>query len=104
MTLTPSQIEVLARFDGWEYKPASKLWSKYTEGYVTLYMSIEMVDYLTSPGVLIEMRFKLVETQASKQQLYFYRDMDDLGRLILNKKYTEAANLLAEIINKIEGQ
>jgi hypothetical protein len=101
MTLAPSQIEVLARFDGWVRDDFELLdidlgtWVKGCEAKADQ----QMVDHLTSPGMLIEMRLKVNE----KYSINPSWDYTELGELILNKKYTAAAIKTVEIIEKIEA-
>jgi hypothetical protein len=97
--MTTQQIEVLARFDGWEKRsPESTVWVKDS----SIMYDEDAEAYLTSPGVLISMRLKL-------KQKIDYRSMDDalalseLGELILNKEYTAAAIKTSEIIQKLEA-
>jgi hypothetical protein len=112
MNLTPSQIEVLARFDGWELLPDGRLrksipsldgWgaSKYKP-------KAEVIPYLTSPGVLIEMRLKLYEKIYALPRPYqgweeLLGMVMNLGDLILNKEYTAAAIKTSEIIQKLQS-
>jgi hypothetical protein len=108
MTLTPSQIEVLARFDGWEkIGPESTVWVK--DG--SIMYDEDAVAYLTSPGVLIEMRLKLMQ----KYDVYLETHgngftwfeigslLGELDELILSGEYTAAAIKTSEIIQKLEA-
>jgi hypothetical protein len=112
MTLTHSQIEVLARFDGWKkmqggYRKMKTVFNK------ALDEEIEVPEdrrdetiwkYFTSPGVLISMRLKLLEKakELGKHQIlypYFY----ELRESILSGEYTAAAIKTSELIQKLEA-
>jgi len=102
MTLTPSQIEVLARFDGW-VKGVGQLWRKPEGLHNTRTIDdTAIVSYLTSPSVLIEMRLKLME-KLDKSDYWHWMQGQALGYLILNKEYTAAAIKTNEIIQKLEA-
>jgi hypothetical protein len=113
MTLTPSQIEVLARFDGWKkmqggYRKMITVFNK------ALDKEIEVPEdrrdetiwkYFTSPGVLIEMRLKVLKQLQKMEGMYgeevkFNEEVTDL---ILSGKYTAAAIKTSEIIQKLEA-
>jgi len=104
MTLTPSQIEVLARFDGWEI--SDKGW--YSKNGVTIDNEDVyefMNSYFISPGVLIEMRLKVLKKLEKMEGMYgdevkFNEEVTDL---ILSGEYTAAAIKTSEIIQKLEA-
>ena len=108
MTLTPQQIEVLARFDGWAYKknepPLFSVWEKKVKGRHGMQQmrDVDMLKHLTSPGVLIEMRLKL------HKMVSFFDEQNgqkvlEVGNLILSGDYTAAAIKTSEIIQKLEA-
>jgi hypothetical protein len=104
MTLTPSQIEVLARFDGWSI--SDKGW--YSKGGVTFDNEVapyKMQVHLTSSGVLIEMRLKVLKQFQKMEGMYgeevkFNEEVTDL---ILSGEYTAAAIKTSELIQKLEA-
>jgi hypothetical protein len=101
MPLTTQQIEVLARFDGWEYNDIGWFWK---EGYKTYDDSDAkkfLPEYFTSPGVLIEMRLK-IKDKCYDFDLYTTQ-RDQLDDLILSADYTAAAIKTSEIIQKLEA-
>jgi hypothetical protein len=111
MTLTPSQIEVLARFDGWEFfkqdePPLVSVWERVAkDGNAQQLKDWKMDNHLTSPGVLIEMRLKLkkrVEEEIQDERKTQWQ-VYDVGQLILKGDYTAAAIKTVEIIQKLEA-
>jgi hypothetical protein len=106
MTLTPSQIEVLARFDGWqvEHFPeyASTYYKKDGLSLLDYKFKEEVAPHLTSPATLIEIRLKLGKDFKIGEGILLWTMYYDLGELILNAQYTEAAIKASEIILKLQ--
>ena len=104
MTLTPSQIEVLARFDGWVWKQDDRWGSHYWKAGNILGTIEQQIQYFISPGVLIEMRLKLIK-EAHKAEDYagVVMLLVQSGDLILSGEYTAAAIKTSEIIQKLEA-
>jgi hypothetical protein len=102
MTLTPSQIEVLARFDGW-VKEFGGLWRKPEGLNNTRTIDETAIEvHLTSPAVLIEMRLRISES-ISMSNFWLIQEFNETGRLILSGQYTAAAIKTSEIIQKLEA-
>jgi hypothetical protein len=113
MTLTPSQIEVLARFDGWEKRisaTGSFYWiQKSTCGHN---WDIQMQDYLLNPFNLIKI-YSMIrgeiqslwidEDLTKKEYSELQKDFNQLGDLIVSGEYTAAAIKTSEIIQKLEA-
>jgi hypothetical protein len=106
MTLTPSQIEVLARFDGWvkqKHNDGTQEWETWSKGFKVIPVD-GIAKHLTSPGVLIEMRKKI---QASTYKAMYYSEvltyMNESAELILSGEYTLAAIKTSELIQKLEA-
>ena len=106
MTLATQQIEVLARFDGWEYNQIDERWVV-KEGILEIKFTHNTLSvHLTSPGVLIEMRMKLVEAWKKldfEKRSAMRVEFRTLDNYILTGKNTEAAALTSEIIQKLEA-
>ncbi len=103
MPLTPSQIEVLARFDGW-VKGIGGLWRK-PEGLnnTRTIDDTAMEAHVTSPGTLIEMRLKIGKIGQVSKNAALWSKYFRLGEMILNKEYTAAAIKTSELIEKLEA-
>jgi hypothetical protein len=103
MTLTTQQIEVLARFDGWEKKqhPSFKTWGYWKNGY-RVYEK-HMTIKLTEAETLISMRLKIGKIGQVSKNAALWSKYFRLGELILNKEYTAAAINISEIIQKLEA-
>ena len=106
MTLTPSQIEVLARFDGWEYNDIGWFWKDGYKTYDDHDAKKFLPEYFTSPGVLIEMRLKILKL-LNEREISWHHVLDiydnDIGWLILDQEYTLAAIKTSELIQKLEA-
>jgi hypothetical protein len=105
-TLTPSQIEVLARFLGWKHFPETKTTNEvYQKDDDMLYPDELVWQHLTSPGVLISMRLNVLKKLQKMEGMYgeevkFNEEVTDL---ILSGEYTAAAIKTSEIIQKLEA-
>jgi hypothetical protein len=109
--MTTQQIEVLARFDGWEKYTSEKYGerykhqkSKHPERMGSRDVK-QMAKHLTSPGVLIEMRLKVLKQLEKMEGMYGeeVKFNEEVTNLILNKEYTAAAINISEIIQKLEA-
>jgi hypothetical protein len=117
--LTPSQIEVLARFDGWVkmkigYRKMITVFNKSLNEEIELpedRRDETFFDYFTSPGVLIEMRLKLMQKYDAYLETHgngfawfeIGSLLCELDELILSGEYTAAAIKTSELIQKLEA-
>jgi hypothetical protein len=102
--LKETTIPTLAKQDGW--KIANPLHSDYMkDGFIR--DKHELKIYFTKPSTLIRLRNEVLSKHGDKIKKGSWEQKGEFLRLetyILEGKYPEAANELAEIINKIEGQ
>jgi hypothetical protein len=105
MTLTPSQIEVLARFDGWDwYFNVMAIVGKDGDDIAKQRVIKHAIKHITSPGVLIEMRLKIIErVKMLGRSQELYTPLFQLKDLILSGEYTAAAIKTSELIQKLEA-
>lgn len=103
-TPTPSQIEVLARFDGFIIHKDTFAKKIVNNGrvYISYYTNGEVLKHLTSPGVLIEMRLK-ISNSISLNNFWLIHEWQAIGNLILSGEYTAAAIKTSELIQKLEA-
>jgi hypothetical protein len=107
--LTTEQIDVLARFDGWEkqkHSDQTQEWETWRKGFKFIPVD-GIAKHLTSTATLIEMRLKLKEKGKSIDEFSLRLDVlsmvDHIGELILSGDYTAAAINTFEIIKKLEA-